>query len=175
MSKKRRRELLTVDSQLVEIYEDLTNESEEVRLKAAKKLLLASPTAERRTEVLRRLIRGLCSDRKVARIGFSVALTELLSQLSISPESVSSDSLPVSDPVNVLVTETSIKGGASSQVSISRVSILSTVLRSVLARKKGPTSLDAFLEPRLLSNQVSYSSPGLVRMHGTGYWTLYLN
>lgn len=91
MSRKRRRDLPAVDTQLVEIYDDLANEDEEIRLKAAQSLLQktspsAGLTSEKLNEVLRRLIRGLCSGRKAARLGFSVALTEYLIQL-LGPDS----------------------------------------------------------------------------------------
>ena len=83
MSKKRSREISTVDAQNVEIFEDLAHEREKVRLQAAHRLLsnLAidnSPSAEQLEKTLKRLFRGLCSGRKAARLGFSVALTEFL-------------------------------------------------------------------------------------------------
>ena len=83
-TKKRRRESRTVDTELIEIYEDLANESEETRLEAAKNLLtkLPSLSSEQRYKVLGRLFRGLCSGRKAARLGFSVAVTEVLAQLT---------------------------------------------------------------------------------------------
>lgn len=87
-SKKRRRETVNVDVKLVEIYEDLTNEQDEIRLKAAQALVSQftpdkSPDDEQITKTLQRLFRGLCSSRKAARIGFSIALTEVLSQLFV--------------------------------------------------------------------------------------------
>lgn len=86
MSKKRRREQPAVDTQLVEIYEDLANVDENIRLKAAHALLTdfvanGKSTAEQLNEIVRRLLRGLCSGRKAARLGFSVVLTELLTEL----------------------------------------------------------------------------------------------
>ena len=86
MSKKRLREHPTVDTHLVEIYEDLANVDEKIRLKAAHRLLTEfvhqkKASGEQLNEILRRLIRGLCSSRKAARLGFSVALTELLVEL----------------------------------------------------------------------------------------------
>ena len=86
MSRKRLREHPTVDIHLVEIYEDLANVDEKIRLKAAYRLLTEfvheqKASGEQLNEILRRLIRGLCSSRKAARLGFSVALTELLVEL----------------------------------------------------------------------------------------------
>lgn len=88
--KKRRREPANVDTKLVEIYEDLANEKDEIRLKAAQALVSQftpdkNPTDEQIKKVLERLFRGLCSSRKAARIGFSIALTEILSQVLSSP------------------------------------------------------------------------------------------
>lgn len=86
MSRKRRREQLPIDTDLVEIYEDLANVDEKIRFKAAHTLLSKcistdSASGEQLNEILRRLIRGLCSGRKAARLGFSVALTESLTAL----------------------------------------------------------------------------------------------
>lgn len=86
MSKKRRRDQPAVDTQLVEIYEDLANVDENIRLKAAHALLTnfvreGKASGEQLHEILRRLLRGLCSGRKAARLGFSVALTELLIEI----------------------------------------------------------------------------------------------
>ncbi|RDW93732.1 DNA-directed DNA polymerase POL5 [Aspergillus mulundensis] len=85
-SKKRRREPVNVNTKLVEIYEDLASENDEVRLKAAQALVSQftpdkNPTDEEIQKALQRLFRGLCSSRKAARIGFSIALTEVLSQV----------------------------------------------------------------------------------------------
>lgn len=121
MPKKRRRELKSVDVQLVEIYEDLANENEDIRLKAAQTLLLKiclDKNAETVdvAEVLRRLIRGLCSGRKAARLGFSVALTECLSQLQISTTVNAQKQLQNSELVDILEQQTQISGNVSGQV-----------------------------------------------------------
>lgn len=85
-SKKRRREPYNVDVKLVEIYEDLASEKDEIRLRAAQGLVSQftpdkNPTDEQIKKTLQRLFRGLCSSRKAARIGFSIALTEILTQI----------------------------------------------------------------------------------------------
>ena len=86
MSKKTRREQPAIDTKLVEIYEDLASVDEKIRLKAAQALLTdfvadGKSTGEQLNDVVRRLFRGLCSGRKAARLGFSVVLTELLTEL----------------------------------------------------------------------------------------------
>src|ERR1700733_14221698 len=86
LSKKRRLELGNVDTKLVEIYEDLASEKDEIRLKAAQGLVSQftpdkNPADDQIQKVLQRLFRGLCSSRKAARIGFSIALTEVLTQI----------------------------------------------------------------------------------------------
>ena len=85
-SKKRRREPINVNTKLVEIYEDLASENDEIRLKAAQALVSQftpdkTPADEEVQKTLSRLFRGLCSSRKAARIGFSIALTEVLAQV----------------------------------------------------------------------------------------------
>ncbi|KAL9582561.1 MAG: hypothetical protein Q9212_003222, partial [Teloschistes hypoglaucus] len=120
-TKKRRRELSSVDTQLVEIYEDLANEDENIRLKAAQALLLkCSPQNGQLpngqlSEIIRRLIRGLCSGRKAARLGFSIALTELLSRRSDEPESNAPDGLALSELIDLLIKQTETVGNVSGQ------------------------------------------------------------
>ena len=88
MAKKRRLNA-SVDEGLVRVYDDLADESEKVRLKAAGDLVSKyapdkNPSAQKLADVLRRLFRGLSSGRKAARPGFSVALTEFLSSHRLS-------------------------------------------------------------------------------------------
>ncbi|KAJ5102667.1 hypothetical protein N7532_003196 [Penicillium argentinense] len=89
-ARKRRREAYNIDTKLVEIYEDLASAKDEIRLKAASSLISQftadkNPTDDQIKKTLQRLFRGLCSSRKAARIGFSVALTELLTQIFSIP------------------------------------------------------------------------------------------
>ncbi|KAK2875593.1 hypothetical protein FQN49_001579 [Arthroderma sp. PD_2] len=121
--KKRRREGVNVDVKLVEIYDDLSNENDEIRLKAASDLLSrftpdANPTAEDIEKVLLRLFRGLCSSRKAARLGFSIALTELLSILfspSEDGEKKSQSGLDVSKTIDLLESNTNTTSSESGQ------------------------------------------------------------
>ncbi|CAG8051443.1 unnamed protein product [Penicillium olsonii] len=94
MGFKRRREPHNVDVKLVELYEDLASEKDDIRLKAAQGLVSQftpdkNPADEQIKKVLSRLFRGLCSSRKAARIGFSIALTEILTQVFTSPRETS--------------------------------------------------------------------------------------
>lgn len=76
---KRRREYSEQDVNLAKIYDDLASEVKEVRIQAAASLVqISSETDAPVDKILQRLIRGLCSGRKAARSGFSVALTEVL-------------------------------------------------------------------------------------------------
>ncbi|PYH90392.1 putative DNA polymerase V [Aspergillus ellipticus CBS 707.79] len=114
---KRRREAFNVDTKLVEIYEDLASEKDEIRLKAAQALVSQftadkNPTDEQIQKAVQRLFRGLCSSRKAARIGFSIALTELLSQVFGSPRD---SELNVSAIVNIWESQTNATGGESGQ------------------------------------------------------------
>jgi DNA polymerase phi len=111
MSKKRKRE---VDLELVQVYEHLADDNEDIRLRAAHTLVakIFKPgvtSDDQTTTILNRLFRGLCSSRKSARLGFSVALTELLSQLSLAGD------LPAASLVDILETQTVPEGGTSSQ------------------------------------------------------------
>lgn len=121
MSKKRKRDIRAIDTQLVEIYDDLANADEDIRLKAAQSLLLKiSPSAgltnERLHEILRRLIRGLCSGRKAARLGFSVALTEFLIQVLNPLAKHPSSPITRSEVIEFLKEQTQYEGNVSGQV-----------------------------------------------------------
>ena len=122
MSRKRRREQPATDVQLVEIYEDLASVDEPIRLKAAHALLtnfvsVEAATGDQLNEILRRLLRGLCSGRKAARLGFSIALTECLVQL-LGQEG--KRKVPgfrsTAELIETLVNQTSASGNVSGQV-----------------------------------------------------------
>ncbi|KAK2754662.1 DNA-directed DNA polymerase [Arachnomyces sp. PD_36] len=117
-SKKRRREPVSVDVKLVEIYEDLASENDEIRLKAAQALVSRftpdqSPTDEQIEKALQRLFRGLCSGRKAARIGFSIALTEILSQVFSPAAEANASNINVGSVIGILESH-SIPGGSVS-------------------------------------------------------------
>ncbi|TPR04387.1 hypothetical protein CAN33_0029480 [Aspergillus niger] len=117
-SRKRRREPVNVDTKMVEIYEDLANEKDEIRLKAAQALVSQftsdkNPADEQIKKTLQRLFRGLCSSRKAARIGFSIALTEILSQVFGAPRD--SSELNVSTVMNIWESQSSASGSESGQ------------------------------------------------------------
>ena len=121
MSKKRRREKVAVDTQLVEVYEDLANVDENVRLKAAQTLLTnfvaeGKATGEQLNEIVRRLLRGLCSGRKAARLGFSVALTELLAELLGPDRRDVAGFQNVLELIDTLKKQSEVSGNVSGQV-----------------------------------------------------------
>lgn len=118
-TKKRRREPYNVDIKLVEIYEDLASEKNEVRLKAAQALVSQftpdkNPTDEQIQRALHRLFRGLCSSRKAARVGFSIALTEILSQVFAS--SRESSEIDVPKVLSIWESQSDSSGSDSGQV-----------------------------------------------------------
>lgn len=119
MAGKRRRDVATPDTRLIEIYEDLANESEEIRLTAAHTLLsdFAQPARTSRQKIeaiLQRLFRGLCSSRKAARLGFSIALTEFLAQIFQYP--AEETGLVHSQILSILENQTLAEGSTSGQV-----------------------------------------------------------
>lgn len=123
MSRKRLRETRDVNVQMVEIYDDLANENEEIRIKAALALVSKLSTDKALTggqveRVVNRLFRGLSSGRKAARIGFSIALTESLSQLLGAERTVFPGlKLDVSRVLDLLEEQTRGEGNVSGQVS----------------------------------------------------------
>lgn len=117
--KKRRREPYNVNVKLVEIYEDLASEKDEIRLKAAQALVSQftpdkNPTDEQIQKALQRLFRGLCSSRKAARIGFSIALTEVLVQAFASSRESSEIDIP--KVLNIWESQSNSAGSDSGQV-----------------------------------------------------------
>jgi DNA polymerase phi len=119
MSKKRPREATAADTRLIEIYDDLANEDEEIRLKAAHALLSQfsykdTPIEQHKT-ILKRLFRGLCSGRKAARLGFSVALTEFLSE--VFPPYINDQKVNAPEIIDLLESQTAVDGSTSGQVS----------------------------------------------------------
>lgn len=121
--KKRSREVLAVDTQLVEIYDDLANLDGAIRLKAARNLLTqfvsgGRADGDRLNEMLRRLIKGLCSGRKAARLGFSIALTEFLTELLGTKRPEVPCFQDVSGVIRVLNEQTNVTGNVSGQVSL---------------------------------------------------------
>lgn len=129
MSKKRGREQPAINTQLVEIYEDLANVDENIRLKAAQALLTnfvadGKSTGEQLNEIVRRLLRGLCSGRKAARLGFSVVLTELLIEL-LGPSGRSVAGFQnVLELIETLKNQSQVSSNVSGQVRDSQISPL---------------------------------------------------
>lgn len=83
---KRRRQSIEGQVNLSKLYVDLAAEEDDVRLEAAKQIIVRfspenKPAAKEVEEALVRLIKGLCSQRKAARVGFSLTLTEFLRQI----------------------------------------------------------------------------------------------
>lgn len=174
-SRKRRREPVNVDVKLVEIYEDLANENNEIRLKAAQELVSRftpdkSPTDEQIEKVLKRLFRGLCSGRKAARIGFSIALTEILCQ--VFTPSRDSASLNVTNVLRIWESQSQLsEGNAAGQVRSSSSKTkdcfiyiiflygLDILTHYVFIRKRETIILVGCSEQRQLSSHLSYSNP----------------
>ena len=120
MSKKRHRERPAVDTQLAEIYEDLAHVDERIRLKAAHALIANFTVKNKITggqflEILQRLFRGLCSGRKAARLGFSVALAEFLNALT--GLELTTKAADVQKIVSLYSTSTQVSNDADGQVN----------------------------------------------------------
>ena len=123
-TKKRSREPFNVDVRLVEIYEDLASEKDEVRLKAAHELVSQftpdkKPSDEHVKKILQKLFRGLCSSRKAARVGFSIALTEALAQVFAAENSSYSSGTGAVDILNIWESQSNASGSETGQVSAS--------------------------------------------------------
>jgi DNA polymerase phi len=142
---KRRRQYTEEDSKLAELYENLASEIKDVRMKAAKDLIVKfSPenmlSAEAVQKALIRLVRGLCSSRKAARFGFFVALTEILRQLySSGSETVSHSELGIDVVIDLVTERTQPEAKVSGQVSCLYLSLKDAALIWYATRKKETT------------------------------------
>ena len=119
MSKKRKREPELASLTLAAIYEKLSDESEDERLQAAHTLLRdfepKSTSVEQIKVIITRLFRGLCSSRKAARLGFSVALTEYLVEVSVQRGASIEGGVPAFHIIDILDNETTPEGNNSGQ------------------------------------------------------------
>ena len=119
---KRRRQLNDKVQSLSNVYENLAAESDDVRLEAATEFLMRfslenKPTAKDVETALGRLIQGLCSQRKAARVGFSLTLTELLRQIFASREkNIEGLNLDVSSIIEIVERKTKVHGNVSGRV-----------------------------------------------------------
>ena len=123
MARKRPREISDAREKLIEIYDDLANLDESVRFRAACSLITTfavSPKANAKQldEILKRLVRGLCSSRKAARLGFSVALTAFLVELRRDLPPGTDPLFHASSLLDVLGTQTDVANAASAHVSL---------------------------------------------------------
>jgi DNA polymerase phi len=81
-----KRQYTDTDKKLARLYEELADNSSNVRIQAAKELLQelsqnGQLKQEASDKALKRLLRGLCSSRESARSGFFITLTELIRQI----------------------------------------------------------------------------------------------
>ena len=144
MSRKRQREKSAVNTELVEIYDDLANEDGSIRLKAAHSLLTKFVSGPEKDDgqlgkILQRLLRGLCSGRKAARIGFSIALTEFLTELLGSSKRVPPPFQDILGVIGELKNQTTITSGVSGQVSLGVSTTIGNLYPNVSKQRKYET------------------------------------
>lgn len=118
---KRKRQFTEQDEKLAQIYDRLADEKSDQRINAAKDLLeqlsiADSAEAQVDDNVLKRLIRGLCSGRKSARYGFFIALTEVLRQAYGSDSNINVDPSSKRHLVSTIASHTKSEGKAVGQV-----------------------------------------------------------
>jgi DNA polymerase phi len=119
---KRRRQITEEHLKLSKLYEDLAAESDEVRIEAATKLITKfapenKPAAKDLEAALIRLIKGLCSQRKAARVGFSLTLTELLRQIfGPKKDEIEGFELDVAAVIKMVEEKTKVEGNVPGRV-----------------------------------------------------------
>lgn len=120
-SRKRRVEYTESDAKIASYYNDLSDDVKTIRLKAAAELIrsLTDTEPEKLDKALTRLIRGLCSSRKAARSGFSVALTEVF-RLTLKHAEATSGGLDLALPslIDRVLSTTTPDAKSNSQVHL---------------------------------------------------------
>jgi DNA polymerase phi len=119
---KRRRQINEEHLKLSKLYEDLAAESDDVRFEAAKQLIVRfspenKPAGKDVETALIRLIKGLCSQRKAARVGFSLTLTELLRQVfGAKKNEIEGLELDVAAIIKMVEEKTKVEGNVPGRV-----------------------------------------------------------
>jgi DNA polymerase phi len=150
---KRRRQVNEEQLKLSKLYEDLTAESDDVRFEAAKQLIVkfspeSNPTGKDVQVALVRLIKGLCSQRKAARVGFSLTLTELLREIFGQKETlIEGLDLDVASLIQLVEDKTKVEGNVPGRVSPS--SDLKHILWLTILRSGEIISSEGFSATRL--------------------------
>ena len=136
-SRKKRVKYSDEDAELAKIYNNLADEVQDVRIKAAgqliKNLSIELPdNTERQHAAETRLIKGLCSGRKAARLGFSMALAELIRLKSRSNESTDLHEL-LNDILRLTTPQGNISGQERRDYLLGRRFAFHAVLQSDIA------------------------------------------
>lgn len=119
---KRRRQSIDDQVKLSKLYVDLAAEEDDIRFEAAKQIIVRfapenKPAAKDVEEALVRLIKGLCSQRKAARVGFSLTLTEFLRQIFGEKKSeIEGLELDVASIIKMVEDKTKPKGNVPGKV-----------------------------------------------------------
>ncbi|KAB8346321.1 hypothetical protein FH972_023365 [Carpinus fangiana] len=161
--KKKQRVYTSSDAELAKYYEDLASELNDLRIKAATDLIKnvqarleddhreteTASALQTQRKIYVRLIRGLCSSRKAARMGFSIALTELF-RIALKLASIDA----IQKAISLVEEYTQADGGASSQEkrdhALGRLSGYSAILRSGTLQR----SPDVFATTKLVADRI---------------------
>lgn len=138
---KRRRQANEADLKLIKLYDALAAESDETRLEAAKQLIVTfspenAPSAHQVEKALHRLVRGLCSQRKAARVGFCITLTELLRQLFVQSKTPIPDfNLDANSILEMVEKKTKVEGNVPGQVRASLLRVYDQCMLNYIGRR----------------------------------------
>jgi DNA polymerase phi len=116
VQKKKLRTFTAHDETLAKIFDALASEDEKARVSAAVELLKFIAKTSDDAALLRirmRLVRGLCSSRKGARIGFSLAFTEVVREVLADG---SASDRKVIELLAMIKEQTTAEGSVSGQV-----------------------------------------------------------
>ena len=139
-SRKKRVKYNAEDVELAKIYSHLADEVQDVRIKAAGDLIKnvstdLSDRMERQEVAETRLIKGLTSGRKAARLGFSIALAELI-RLKARSERDSSSSIDLKKIVQLTTPQGNVSGQERRDYLLGRRFAFQAVLQSDIGLDK---------------------------------------
>lgn len=118
-ARKRHQAYTENDAILAKLFADLADDVKTVRINAIREILSTVKDADpdKIDKIFQRLVRGLCSNRKSARLGFVIVLTEVFAIRCQSPLSSQNPEAWFKDTLSVIESCTTPPSNESKQVS----------------------------------------------------------
>ncbi|KAI9717938.1 MAG: DNA-directed DNA polymerase [Chrysothrix sp. TS-e1954] len=183
---KRARSYTAEDAEFAKLFDDLASDNRETRGSAIVSIVVLAKenpnsddasashdtsafSATRQSKIVVRLVRGLCSNRKSARLGFSAALTKVLWSISETISSQRGKAQLVKETGQVIEENTKTPDNPTKQEKrdypIGKLAGLGSLLTSG-APFLGPEELEELINLLNDMNEIVQHSPTLQEQHG---------